>query len=234
MGVASTVTTSRRGYLSQSELAQFSDITITNTTEADEKIRQAEEVIDSFVGPQCKFIQDPITGLAASGGAANITLEVSQQNGYDVDYFKWCEIEIIGGTCAGQRRKVTSSTKEGVLMVDSAWTGTPDNTSFYKIYQLGRFPRNVDVVGYSTVSPVTYYKSIPEAVKRAVAAQVEFMIEMGDGYFSGDKTDKEAESIGDYSYQLAQGAAGVNKLIGPKARMLLRGIINRTGVITTN
>ena len=106
---------------------------------------------------------------------------------------------------------------------------TPDATSFYKIYQLGKFPRHCDVTFYSQQTPDTYYKQIPEAIKRAVAAQIEFMIEMGDNYFSGDDANKQSESIGDYSYSNADGATGINRLIAPKVKMLLRGIKRRTG-----
>ena len=232
MGVTSLNPTSRRGYLSQTELAQFANITVTDTDEADDRISQAEELIDMYIGAQIKFFESDITGRASAGGASTLTLQTTQQNIYEIDYFKLCEVEIIGGTGAGQRRKCTGSTKAGVLTVDAAWTTTPDNTSFYKIYQLGKFPRQKDVIYYSEASPNTYYKSIPEAVKRAVAAQVEFIVEMGDDYFASDRAEKESESIGDYSYSNMAGAAGVQRLIAPKVKMLLRGIRNRLGVIT--
>lgn len=229
MGISSTQPTSRRGYLSQLELEQLADITITDTDEADDKISQAEEIIDSYVGYQNSFMDYKVTGMASAGGASTITLEASQQNTYDVDYFRLCEVEIIGGTGIGQRRKITGSTKAGVLTVDESWTTTPDSTSFYKIYQVGKFPRVLDVESATNGIYTTYYKAIPEAVKRAVAAQIEYMIEMGDSFFAGDKSEMESESIGDYSYTKGQGVSGINKLIAPKAKVLLRGIFNRTG-----
>lgn len=233
MGVLSTTPTSRRCYLSQDELAQYADITILDSDEADDRISQAEEIIDAFVGPQCKFINYEVYGLAASGSSTSLTLETSQQNTYDVDFFKWTEIEIVDGTGAGQRRTVTASTKAGVLTV-AAWSTIPNSTSFYKIYQLGKFPRNCDVVSYSTGIPTKYFKQIPEALKRATAAQVEYMISMGDSYFKTDQTDKVSERIGDYAYENSSsgvGKTGVIKLIAPKVRALLRGYINRTGQI---
>lgn len=229
MGVTSTQPTSRRGYLSQSELEQLANITITAPTAADDRIGQAEEMIDAFVGPQDKYMQENITGLVAAAGANTLTLESSQQNNYDIDYFKLCEVEIIGGTGAGQRRKITGSTKAGVLTVDSNWTTSLDTTSFYKIYQLGKFPRVEDVETYTNGSNTTYYKTIPEAIKRAVAAQVEYIIEMGDSFFAGDKSQMTSESIGDYSY--SKQAGSMYHLISQKAKLLLKGIINRTGQI---
>lgn len=236
MGVTSQASTSRRGYLSQLELTQYSDITITDTTEADDQISQAEELVDAYVGFQEKFLSYEIVGLATAGSSTSLTLQSKELNVHQADFFKGCEIEIIGGTGAGQRRRVSSSTLAGVLNVADAWTTTPDSTSFYKIYQLGKFPRACDVVSFSEVAPTTWYKSIPENIKRAVAAQVEYMIQMGDNFFKTDQSDRQSESIGDYSYSLGSGgnsAAGINRLISPKTKQLLRGIRNITGQITT-
>jgi hypothetical protein len=231
MGVTSTQATSRRGYLSQDELEQFANIDITDTTEADDKISQAEEMIDAYVGAQDKYMTESIKGVAAAVGSTSLTLETSQQNVYDIDYFKLCEIEILGGTGAGQRRKITASTKAGVLTIDSAWDTNP-TSGFYKISQIGKFPRYCDVETYTTSAGVsTYYKSIPEPVKRAVAAQIEYLIEMGDSFFAGDKSEMESESIGDYSYTKGQGTSSVSKLISPKTKILLKGIFNRKGVL---
>ena len=231
MGVTSTQPTSRRGYLSQGELEQLANITITDTTEADDQINQAEEMIDAYVGPQDNYMKQKVTGTASAAASTSITLETSQQNTFDIDYFKLCEIEILGGTGVGQRRKVTASTKAGVLTVGSDWVTTPDSTSVYKINQLGKFPRRKDVETYTSGPNTTYFKVIPEAVKRAVAAQVGYVVEMGDAFFAGDKSDMESESIGDYSYSKGQGAASVYKLISPKAKILLKGLVNRTGSI---
>jgi hypothetical protein len=228
---------SRRRYLSQAELAQFADITITDATEADDQISMAEELIDSYIGFQEKSfpydLQERLfAGLAAGAGATSLTVQSNQANIYDVDYFKFCEVEILGGTGNGQRRTVTGSTKAGVLTV-ATWDTTPSTDSFYRIYQLGKFPRLRDMFFDNINTPYTYYKAIPEAVKRATAAQVEFIVYMGADFFRTDKSELQSESIGDYSYSRNRsGGAGVANLIAPKAKMLLRGIINRTGLIT--
>jgi len=226
---------SRRRYLDQTELAQFADITIGDTTEADDQISMAEEMIDAYVGPQDKAYPHELQGRAAAGAGSSITLQSNQQSIYDINFFKYCEVEIIGGTGPGQRRVVTGSTLAGVLTVASAWTTTPDSTSFYRIYQLGKFPRIVDSTFYSEQTPSTYYKNIPEAVKRATAAQVEYRIAMGEGFFKTDQSEKVSERIGDYSYEnissSGAGSVGVEKLIAPKAKLLLRGFKNRLGQI---
>lgn len=223
---------SRRRYLTTTDLAEYADITITDTTEAEDQISHAEELIDAYVGPQESFIMHTITGRATAGTTSTLTLRLDDQNRFENDYFKWLEVEIIGGTGEGQHRTITGSTKAGVLTVDSTWTA-PDTTSFYKIYQLAKFPRFCDVTYYSEAEPYTYYKQIPDAVKRAVAAQVEYMIDMGSDYFSTDI--KASESIGDYSYSNVGAGVGSSasfeRFIGPKVKALLTGIKNITGRI---
>lgn len=225
---------SRREYTNTTEVAELIGGSPTIT---DLQISEAEELIDSYVGAQDKFVGHVVDGRFASvAGATQMTLDPLHQNNFDKDYFKGCEIEIIGGVGAGQRRKITTNTKEGVITTDSFSTA-PDSTSYYKIYQLGKFPRECDAFFNSNYTPSIWLKSIPEAVKRAVAAQVEFMIEMGDDYFQGDAADMTAEKIGDYSYEKGTSSSGatgqgIHKLIAPKAKLLLRGFVNRKGVIT--
>lgn len=229
MGVDTTYPASRRGYLSQDELKQYADITVSDSVEAEDRISQAEELIDAWVGYQERFMEQVIQGLASAGTTNTLTLESIQQNIFDIDYLKLCQIEILGGTGAGQIRKITANTRAGVITVDEDWDTTPDSTSFYKIYQLGKFPRRQDVTSHITSGITTIYKSIPEAVRRAVAAQVQYVIEMGDAYFSTDKSELTGENIGDYSYSKKGG--GIHNLVAPKTKLLLRGIKNRLGTI---
>lgn len=229
MSITSTNPTSRRGYVSKGEIAEYTGALIGTIT--DDLIGKAEELIDIFVGYHKKFMERVINGKASAVGASSLSLQTDQQNIFDVDYFKLCEIEIIGGTGAGQRRKITGSTKEGVLTVDTAWVTSLDTTSYYRIYQLGKFPRHQDVIFDSVNTPSTYYKSIPEAIKRAVCAQYEYMVEMGTSYFAGGSSGVISERIGDYSYTNADGEFLESDLIAEKAKTLLSGYIKRTGKI---
>lgn len=225
---------SRRGYLSQAELAEYADITITNTTEADDQISMAEELIDEYVGFQDKFIDYEIRGLISSGGTNSLTMESTHQNNMQLNYLRGCWFEIIGGSGEGLRRKITTQTYAGVLTLESALTTSADTTSYYRIWQLGKFPRFCDTQFDSAHSTQQYYKSIPEKVRRATAAQVEYMINMGATFFSSDKLNMKSERIGDYMYDRGDsggGAIGVASLIAPKAKILLKGIMNRTGQI---
>jgi hypothetical protein len=222
-----------RNYLTQAELAQFADISITNTAEADDKISQAEEIIDSYVGHQERFLQYVIEGKVSAGGSTTqFTLDTRHISSYPyTDYFAGMMVEILGGTNAGERRRITGSSSSGVITAE-AFTSAFDTTSVYHIFQIGKFPRKKDMFFNSYETPNKFYRHIPEAVKRATAAQVEYMIEMGDKFFATDASEKTAESIGDYSYSKKEATAGANKLIAPKARMLLKGITNRTGTIS--
>lgn len=229
---------SRRQYLTQPELAEYADITIIDPDEADDQISQAEELIDSFVGNQHKFFAGKRDGMVASVvSSTQFYLQSDHQNNVEADYYTYCEVEIIGGAGIGQRRIISSSTYAGLVTVNSAFTTALDTTSVYRIYQLGKFPRHCDSYYHTLSTPYKYYKQIPEAVKRAVAAQVEYVIQMGESFFSSDQADKTSESIGDYSYSNGGGGGGgvsvtgTAKFIAPKARMLLRGIKNITGKI---
>lgn len=219
--------------MSQAELETFADIVVTDATEADDQISQAEEIIDSYVGYQERFLDFEISGRCSSaGGSTFFYLESDALNVYDKDYFVGCEVEILGGTGVGQRRRITGSLRDdGKITVQDAWTTTPDTTSFYKIAQIGKFPRRCDVEYYTKSSPYQFFKQIPEQIRRAVAAQVDYMRSMGADYFNTDKAEKTSESISRYSYQKSSSGSGHLSLIAPRAKVLLQGIINRVGTI---
>lgn len=229
MGIDSNLPTSRRGYLSQNELKQFANITITDSAEADDQISQAEEMIDNYIRRADKFIKNEITGQATAGDTTHV-YDTSSDNyfNYDDDYFNGCEIEIVAGTNAGERRRISDydkATKK--ITVAAAFTSAIDSTSVFVISQLGLFPRIKDVFHNNSV----YYKRIPEAIKRAVAAQVEYVIEKGESFFKGG-ADFKSENIDDYGYTREDGATGSAVLIAPKARQFLRGFISRIGTLT--
>lgn len=218
---------SKRGYVTTTEVDTF----IGSGTSTDEQITKAEEIIDSYVGFQEKAVETTLYGLASAGSTTTLTLQTSHQNIYEKDYFKGCMVEIVGGTGVGQRSVCTGSTKAGVLTFQDTLSPGLGSTSFYKIFQLGKFPRLEDAWYDSENNTDTWYKTIPEEVKRATAAQVEYMNEMGTDFFSTDRSEKQSESIGDYSYTNGSGGSILEKMIAPKAKILLRGLRNRTGVI---
>lgn len=224
-----------RNYLSIAKLQEYADITVTDEAEAFEQIEMAEEIIDIYVGFQKKHVTGNYRGQVTSVDGANVfDTDPSTPLTLTDNYFANCILEIVGGTGAGQRKRIASSSMNNKsLTLESAFSTSPDSTSIYKIFQLAKFPRGQDAI--INRAGDAYYKSIPEAVSRAVAAQVEYMIEMGDEFFKGADSDMNSERIGNYSYSNGGGASAgqssVVKMTAPKARMLLRGIMNRLGRI---
>jgi len=212
----------RRNYITAAEVN-----TLVGVTPTDQQLDTAEALIDQYAGFIRKWFRSKVEGLVSSATGSTFFLMAKHQNLYDQNYFIGMEVKIIGGTGIGQTRRITASTKGGDLTVTAAWTTQPDATSFYRITQFAKFPRPEDVNHFTEVSPAVIYKEIPEEVREAVAAQVEFINEMGNEFFTSDKADKVSESLGDYSYEKAEGSFGgsnTNKLIAPRAKSLLRGI----------
>lgn len=217
----------KRGYVTAAEVTE--DIGFTPT---DVQIVDAEELIDWYVGPQQKFFNRTLVGLNAGGtSTSQIKLQSNQQNIYYPDYFKYCWVQIVDGLGAGQVARIDSSAKDGTLTLasDEQFSNNVDNTSYYRVYQLGKFPRESDGIfdGYNT--PNKYRKWIPDAVRRAAMAQIEFMNKMGANFFNTDSSNMESEKIGDYSYKRGSASIGKEALIAPKAKTYLKGIMNRKG-----
>ncbi len=192
----------------------------------------AEQLIDQYVGFQDRAVGAEYRGIISALTNSNKTIEdtnnTSQLNFLD-NYFAFCVIEMLTGDAAGEVRPIISSVKaDRTITIKDAWTNTPAVGDVFKVYQLGKFPRCKDESVFP--SSTTMYRSIPQAVKEAVIAQVAFQAQMGDAFFSGDDSDKQSESIGNYSY--SRGTAGASssvKMLSPKARAVLRGIKNSTG-----
>ena len=250
-----------RAYVTAAEVQQYANITITDATEGDDQISQAEEIIDAYVGTQKKafigfginngsgvftppdyydlpqqdqVIYGRVNQVIQSGNSAQndvVMLEPYQDNVYQNGYFSFTMFEIVGGTGQGQRLPIMDSLMNGQITIRGSFTTSPDTTSLYKIYQVGKFPRVKDVFYNTYENPSRYYKTIPEAVKRAVCAQLEYMITQGPAFFASQASQTSSEHIGDYSYRRSNGAP--ENLIAPKAQMYLRGIRNLKGEILT-
>lgn len=212
-----------RNYIQVSEAA----------TASEAQIDLAEQIIDHYVGVQKRHVghvhEGEITSLLAGQKIVDEDSR-SRLSQYDNGYFKYCVIEFLSGEHAGESRPITANTEsESSIVYGGDELANLAVGDIFKIYQLGKFPRQKDVLHRDTV----YHKSIPRVVKDAVIAQAEFIVEMGDDYFSGNETDAAGESIGNYSYQNAGGGnqSATVKMVAPKARTMLRGIINRLGRI---
>ncbi|MEC5150875.1 hypothetical protein [Cryobacterium sp. GrIS_2_6] len=247
---------SRRQYIDSTYLTQYLSGTALSSdySSADDLISAAEEYIDAWVGHQDKFFR----GISGTNGVytppdpqdrraptlyevkgrvsqvinpTNFILQQYTQFVFQEDYLAGCWIEIIGGTGAGQTNHVTGSLLDGQVTVSSAWTTAIDATSVYRIYQLGKFPRLQDVYFDSINQPVRYYKMIPDAVRRATAAQCVFMNAKGRDFFDTDGAAMQSEHLGAYSYSRGAKSTSGSLYIAPDAKEALRGITNRMGKI---
>lgn len=233
-------------------------INLEDWPSADSLIDFAEQMIDGYVGPQRKWFQldssfiagvytppdyEPETPVVKElRGRINTVvspnqymLEQWQQLAYQNNFFIMCNLDIIGGAGFGNSYIISGSTLQGQITINntdgSAITEAPlDNTSVYRIYQLGKFPRDRDVFYNTFQNPTFYYKAIPEPVREATAAQAEYINNQGLDFFTSDKPNMQSEHIGPYSYSRKQKG---DILMAPKAKMLLRGIMSRRGTMIT-
>lgn len=216
----------RRGYITKVEVESYCDIAITDSDEAIERMELAEELIDQYVGFQNKFLRYEVDGIATSGTTTTL-IDTSGDSllGSSVDgRYEYCTIQVLSGTNAGEERLIIGhDVSESKITVHEAFSSAIDDTSVYRIYQLAKFPRAKDVKIIDNV----FYKYIPEQVKKATLAQVDYMLEMGDDFFNST-VDKNSENIDGYDYEIPQ---SVNRLISPKSREYLRGIYNIKGTL---
>lgn len=227
------MSTTLRNYLSEANLASKAAITISDAAEALRQIDRAEQAIDDYVGYQCKYVEGVFRGTvtAVSGKTIYDTSNTTWLHIID-DFFKDCVIEIIGGTGEGQIMHIASSSLSGYsITTDDTWATEPDTTSFFIIYQLGKFPRQTD--GHVRPDGLKYFKRIPQQIQDAVVAQVEYQIAQGDTYFQGDDSEITSERIGNYSYTKGNGSSPTSSVaqVSPRARAILKGIKNSTGVL---
>lgn len=202
------------------------------------QIALAEEIIDAYVGVQDRFIKDECDGEATSLIGQKI-YDTSTRTGLSRtdDYFNGCIIEILSGAAISEHRFITGSdeSEKSITYAGAALTGFAVGDIF-RIYQLAKFPRQKDVFSRTNdAGAVRYYKTIPRAVIDATIAQLAYIVELGDDYFSGNDSDVSTESIGNYSYSRggANGSGGSQtaliKMVAPQARALLKGIKNSLG-----
>lgn len=221
-----------RGYLSKTELTAYAPGVTGTDPEKLALIARAEALIDSYIGHQDQAIY-PLRDLARA--ATDNTLQLSAndtQAANGVNYLKGCAIDIIDGTGEGQTRRISGSALDGTVTVSENWTTEPDTTSYYRVYQVGKLPRRGKDLTNDTVGGQNrYFRVIPVAVKQAVAAQAEYIQQMGDAYFTGGDSNMQSESSDGYSYTRGENGTNGKGLIAPAARSYLAGagIINRAG-----
>lgn len=204
------------------------------------QVALAEEIIDAYVGVQDREVSSEHDGEVTSLLSGNVIIDTSSRSDLASpadNYFARCVVEILSGDAAGEIRSIKSSVRltQEIEYEGDAIDGLAVG-DFFRIYQLGKFPRQKDTIQRSNDAGYTQFlKSIPRAVQSAVIAQVAYIQELGDEYFTGNDSDVSQESIGNYSYSRggANGSGGSQtaliKMVAPQARAFLKGIKNSLG-----
>lgn len=250
---------SRRQYIDSTYLTNYWGNQTLNGdfASADALIEMAEEMIDGYVGPQRKWFQldssfiagvftppdyEPETPVVKElrGRITQVIsptqymIETWQQHAYQNNFFIMCNIDVIGGKGFNNSYLISASTLDGQITIKNIDGTDPtqavfDTTSVYRIYQLGKFPRDRDVFYNTFQNPPFYYKAIPEQIREATAAQAEFINAMGIDYFTTERLT--SERIGSYSYSRAAHSVKNDTLIAPKAKFLMKGYMSRRGTL---
>jgi len=189
-------------------------------------ISKAEKLIDLYVGPQIKFLDCEIQGVATSG--SKTTLIDTNLTNYVDKYFTYCYLIIVDGKAIGEERFIIDFDSEtSKITVDIAFSEAIDNSSIYRIIQKSQFPRAIDYVNFNN----SYYKYIPSDIKISTCLQAEWMIKKGLDFIreGGDKFI--SETMGAYSYQKAKPVNEIEALICPEAKHYLKRFKNRLGKI---
>lgn len=232
--------TTLRGYLND---AQYQQITGAASIGGDESatdpiIGRAETIIDAYIGNWQPAIAEHYDGAAADASSTGMIIapeHVRQLPG--VNYLKGMVLEMLSGDAEGIFRVITSQTATGALTFDRDFdeAKAPEAGDIYHIYQVGKVPRahSNDLRAFVSGDVRTYAKTVPQALREAVAWQVKYMQELGDTYFDGSQMQYDSERIGSYSYSKGDSAKGIGSLVAPKARQTLSGtgLINRTASI---
>lgn len=230
-------------YILPSELPQFIHTMsgVTNEDVAAKFISEAEVIIDQLAGVAPKFYVQRSFDLSAQLASGTTTLQSmtfgSRVPGYWAHGGVYVEVTEGPAAAVGQRRLVVDSADNQVTLLSGFDVTLPVSGTTLLFKQESRFPRWMD-------QDVRGNPDMPFLLKRAVAYQVEFGILEGSEEFGlGDTSvatlkDSRVQSRSygtSYSEVLSIiGAAGTERrgmgaLIAPKARVIMRRLVNATG-----
>lgn len=229
---------SELNYILPSELPTYIHTmsAVTNEGLAAKFITDAERIIDAYVGPGQRFYPE-LTGNPSANVASGATSFSAQVFGSRRPNY-WAKggayIEILSGAdtaVIGTKRLVIAS-DGNTLTLDSGFAGALTTSTQFRFYQESQFPRWAD--GNILGDP-----RMPNVLKAAVAAQVEYGIAYGSEAFGlgdSDVVDDEAGNVQTRSYgsgysetRDTRRTEGLARWIAPRARVLLRSLLTTTG-----
>lgn len=226
-------------YIDVSELATYilTISGITNSGLAAAHVTAAEQVIDAYVGPGWRFYPE-VTGnpLVATSGTS-LQADVFGDSSREPNY--WAHgglyVEVLsnpsGPGAVGEGRLVVASSGDTVTLA-TAFSATLGTDAEFRTYQRSAFPRAWHI--NAKAAPF-----LPHELKVATAYQVEYGMQAGGEAFglstaqlvTDERGGIQSESYGSgYSYSRdSSRVQGLAVYLAPRARVLLRRLINSTG-----
>lgn len=211
---------SLRRYLTQQELESY--ITLDDTFDA-ENLRKAEIEIDNAIasfyeGGNQKAIFNKII-VENTKVTLNSTTCVITGFGHTNGYFSKSVLEILSGVNAGKRIFVKSDVKVNdthTLTFSDEVVGLNGNESI-ALYQIAKFPRNIDCALVDS----DIFKSIPEFVKEAVASQYAWRLKNLDALDNTQLRSGYSVARDSYSESFGGGRSSSSDRISPTAMDIL-------------
>lgn len=232
---------SESNYITPNELPQYIHTMsgVTDEVLAARFISEAERFVDAFVGPAHKFYTELVGELDQQVASGATAWPASLFGDREPNYWAvgGVYVEIIQADAApslvGQSRLVVSSSGGQVVLASGFGVAAPAGTRFtYR--QRSRFPRAQD-------RDLRGYPRMPDDLKAGVAYQVEYGIKFGSESFGlGDDAVSTDPDDGVQSRTYGSGYSesrdtskrrGMAVWIAPKARTVLRRLLNATGYL---
>lgn len=214
-----------RSYIAdQTELETYTG-SLTSFSSRD--LIRAEQDIDSIIGNYYEGVNRKFYANREVFESSKITLSSTTatiaDNNNSSGFYSYCVLEILSGANKGLRKLVISSTLSGgnnVLTFNVEEVGLTGSEDIL-IYQIAKIPRIKDITSVSS----SYYKSIPEFIKEAVALQYQFRLN-NEATLTSSQTIKRERTARDsveieYS-DSSSGSISTQSLISPQALSLLQ------------
>lgn len=226
-------------YIQPSELAEriHSMASVTDEAIAATFITDAERVVDAFVGPGQKFYQrlGGQTSAEIASGATALTAAIfgSRRPNYWAAGGAYIRlVSAADSSLNGERRLIVASANPDTVTLASGFGATLAAGAEFQFQQESAFPRIWDQDTWGN-------PDMPELLKAAVAAQVEYGIAYGSEAFGLGDDAIVADTAGDITsrsygsgYSESRDARrkdGLAVWIAPRARVLLRRLLSSTG-----
>lgn len=212
---------SLRRYLTKTELQERSNISSVDTL----TLIQAEQDIDNILATRYQGYYRQFLVYEHIFDNITLTATTATLNGATATngYFAYTTLEILSGNFAGNKYAVKNNTNNVLTFWDTN-TGLTGN-AIGKVYQTGKAPFD----GGSLYTSNTYFKSIDERIKQAVAFQYEFRNKNSKMFEKIYSTTSYLVDQDRYSENFdTQNKITIEQRISPQAIDILEGLTSQT------